>query len=253
MMAAQTLQLVTDLQETDVEYPASDGQPMAETDTHRDLMVYLIEALKAYFQANPQVYVAGNLFIYYEKGDPQSRVAPDVFVVSGVSKRRRRVYRLWEEGKGPDVVIEVSSRSTRGEDLWEKRGLYEFLGVEEYFLFDPLDEYLTPPLQGYRLVEGWYRALEPEQDGSGGWRLLSRRLGLELRTEGNWLRLYDPARGELLLTPLEAQERMRQEAEGRRQAEVIARQEIEGRRQAEARLAELEAELARLRGERGSP
>jgi len=249
-MADQTLQVAVELQEADIEYPASDGQPMAETDTHRDLMVYLIEALKAHFQADPQVYVAGNLFIYYEKGDLQSRIAPDVFVVFGVPKQRRRIYRLWEEGRSPAVVMEITSRSTRAEDLWEKRGLYEFLGVEEYFLFDPLGEYLTPPLQGYRLVKGWYRALEPEQTESGAWRLLSRRLGLELRAEGDWLRLYDPAQDEPLLSPLEAQERMRQEAERRRQAEHLARQEIERRRQAEARVAELEAELTRLRGGR---
>jgi Uma2 family endonuclease len=236
-MAETTIKTTADLYPTtDVEYPATDGKPMAETDTHRDQTVYLIEALKAHFQADPQVYVAGNLFIYYEEGDVQSQVAPDVFIVFGVPRMLRRVYKLWEEGKNPDVVIEVSSHSTRREDLWEKRGLYEFLGVDEYFLFDPLKEYLSPPLQGYRLLEGLYQLLKPEQDEKSEWRLFSQRLGLELHTEGNFLRLYDPARGERLLTPLEAQEK--------------ARQETARRRQAEARIAELEAELARLRGER---
>jgi len=224
-----------DVARTEIEYPAADGKPMAETDTHRDVMVYLIEALKARFQADPQVYVAGNLFIYYEQGDPHSRVAPDVFVVFGAPRRLRRVYKLWEEGAVPAVIIEVSSRGTRGEDLWEKRGLYEFLGVDEYFLFDPLDEYLRPPLQGYRLSEGAYEQLEAVRDAQGEWRLASQRLGLELRTQGDLLRLYDPVRGEELPTPLEAVENARREA-GRRQ-------------QAEARIAELEAELARLRGE----
>ncbi len=226
-MISKILQTVTDPAMAEIEYQTTDGEAMVETDIHRDQMVYLIEALKAHFQAGSQVYVAGNLFIYYEEGDPQSRVAPDVFVVFGVERKLRRTYRLWEEGQAPDVVIEVSSRSTRREDLWEKRGLYEYLHIAEYFLFDPLDEYLHPPLQGYQLVEGEYRALKAKQDKQGQWRLSSRRLGLELRTEGNFLRFYDPQEDKKLLTPLEAQERARQ---------------------AEIRIAELEAELAQLQG-----
>jgi Uma2 family endonuclease len=208
---------------------------MAETDLHRDDMVYLIEALKAYFRADRQVYVAGNLFIYYEQGYPHRRVAPDVFVVFGVPRHRRRIYQLWAEGKGPDVVFEISSRRTRRDDLQEKRLLYQALGVEEYFLFDPMREYLQPPLQGYRLQNGLYQPLTPEQRANGEWSLASRRLGLTLQTERDLLRLYDPARSRKLRTPLEAAER--------------ADQEIERRRQAEARIAALEAELARLRGE----
>ncbi len=216
------------LVQTAIEYPVTDGEPMAETDVYRDQMVYLIEALRAYFSDEPQVYVAGNLFIYYEEGDPHSRVAPDTFVVFGVAQKQRRIYKLWEEGPAPQVVIEVSSRGTRREDLWEKRGLYEYLGVAEYFLFDPLAEYLDPPLQGYRLTGEGYRSLEPARTAAG-WQLFSEQLKLHLQTEGDFLRLYDPERDEKLLTPLEAQETARR---------------------AQARIAELEAELARLRGER---
>ncbi len=226
-----------------VYYSESDGEPMAETDIHANVLIYLREALKDYYRDDPQVYVAGNLFLYYEEGQPHSRVAPDVFVVFGVPKEERRVYKVWEESKGPDIVIEISSRSTRREDLWEKRGLYEFLGVGEYILFDPLHEYLTPPLQSYGLVEGWYRPMEPEQDEQGEWRFTSRQLELELRTEGNSLRLYDPKTGEKLLTPLEAQEKARR-------ATAHWRQEAERRRQAEAEAERLRAELARLRAGR---
>ena len=103
-------------------YPESDGEPMAETDTHRRQMVYLIEALDDYFRDDPQVYVAGNLFLYYEEGDIRQVVAPDVFMVKGVSKGDRRTYRLWEEDdKGPQVVFEVTSRRTRKEDLGRKK------------------------------------------------------------------------------------------------------------------------------------
>lgn len=218
-----------------VYYPESDGQPMAETDTHRRQMMYLIDALEDYFRADPNVYVAGNLFVYYEEGDPTQVVAPDVFVVKGVPKGDRRIYKVWEEGKGPDVVFEVTSRGTRKEDLGPQKGTYEMLGVEEYFLFDPLEEYLEPRLMGFRLAASGYRQIEQEP-------LMSHVLGLELWVEGEMLRLVNPITGEKLLTPLEAQE-------ARRQAEARAAQEAVARRLAEAEVERLQAELARLRGE----
>jgi Uma2 family endonuclease len=215
-------------------YPESDGEPMAETDTHRKQMVYLIEALDDYFRDDPQVYVAGNLFLYYEEGDPRQVVAPDAFVVKGAPKGDRRTYNLWEEGdKGPQVVFEVSSRSTRKEDLGPKKGTYEMLGVREYFLFDPLREYLEPPLVGYWLEEDGYRR-------AAGERLVSEVLGLELRVEGEHLWLYDLETGEKLLSPLEAQA-------ARREAEARAEQEATARREAEEELARLRAEMARRR------
>jgi Uma2 family endonuclease len=213
-------------------YPESDGEPMAETDTHRKQMVYLIEALDDYFRDDPQVYVAGNLFLYYEEGDIRQVVAPDVFVVKGVPKGNRRTYKLWEEGdKGPQVVFEVTSRRTRKEDLGPKKGTYEMLGVQEYFLFDPLGEYLEPSLVGYWLKEGGYQR-------EAGERLVSEVLGLELRVEEEHLWLYDLETGEKLLSPLEAQA-------ARREAEVRAQQEATARREAEEELARLRAEMAR--------
>ena len=174
---------------TAVFYPESDGQPMAETDVHRDLMIDLIAMLREYFHDDPHVYISGNLLLYYEEGNPRRVVAPDVFVVKGVSSGRRRIYKLWEEGHPPDVVFEVTSPSTRGEDLRTKHDLYARLGVTEYFLFDPLDEYLRPPFQGYRLEQDRYVALRPAADGS----LWSAVLGLELHVRGEHLRLFDPA------------------------------------------------------------
>jgi Uma2 family endonuclease len=224
-------------------YPESDGKPMAETDTHRKQMVYLIEALDDYFR-DDQVYVAGNLFLYYEEGDPHQVVAPDVFVVKGVPKGDRRTYKLWEEdGKGPQVVLEVTSRRTRKEDLGPKKGTYEMFGVREYFLFDPLREYLEPPLVGYRLEESGYRR-------EAGERLVSEVLGLELRVEGGRLWLYDLKTGEKLLSPLEAQAARRAEAAARREAEARAEQEAAARREAEEELARLRAEMTRRRDSR---
>jgi Uma2 family endonuclease len=179
----------------EVEYPDSDGQPMAESDLHREEMVNLIEALQRRYRAAQDVYVAGNLFLYYRQGDPRAVVAPDVFLVRGVPKRKRRIYKLWEEGRVPSLAIEVTSDSTRNEDLAKKKPLYEGLGIEEYFLHDPLGDYLKPRLQGYRLVDGRYQPIRPNADSS----LNSRSTGLTLKVEGENLRLSDTETGKPLL------------------------------------------------------
>ena len=210
-------------------YPESDGQPVAETDVHRTLMFELIGMLQAFFRTDPHVYISGNLFLYYQEGNPRRVVAPDVFVVLGVPNRLRRIYKLWEEGVVPAVVFELTSHSTRGEDLRSKYALYARLGVTEYFLFDPLDEYLRPPCQGYRLEQGRYRPLAPAADGS----LWSAALGLALHGRGTQLRLYDPAGQRWLPTPQE-EEAARRAAEERAQvAEEQATVEAAGRRVAE--------------------
>jgi Uma2 family endonuclease len=110
---------------------------MAETDLHRDLMVSLIAMLRAFF-AGQRVYVSGNLLVCYQRGDRRRHVAPDVFVVRGVENRQRPNYLIWEESKGPEVVIELTSQTTHEEDTETKRLLYrDVLKVQEYFLFDP--------------------------------------------------------------------------------------------------------------------
>lgn len=181
-----------------IDYPESDGKPMTETDIHREQMTDLLTALKAYFRDDPQAYVAGNLMMYYTEGEPKDCVSPDIFVVRGIPKRNRRVYKIWQEGRSPDVVIELTSRSTRDEDLGSKRWIYAELGVREYFIFDPLGDYLTPPLRGYRLVGDEYIRMEGD-----GTRLMSQSLGLELRIVDSWLRLFDPEAGRFLPTPAE--------------------------------------------------
>jgi len=244
--------------EPDVHYPESDGKPMAETEIHRDEMMDTIAALKRRYRDAMDVYVGGNMLFYYVEGQPKHCVAPDVFVVHGVPKRKRRVYLLWTEGRSPSFVIEVTSNSTRREDLAKKKVLYERLGVEEYFLHDPLGEYLKPQLQGFRLADGIYQPIPREGDGS----LASRTTGLRLRSEGENLRLLDATTGERLLwvdevdTAREEAEAGRQEAEAGRQEAEASRQAAETDRQtAEMRLAKevavrraLEEELARLRG-----
>ena len=208
-----------------VEYPESDGEPMAETDLHRDEMAALIATLKDRYRDAPNVYVAGNLFVYYEEGDPDARFAPDVFVVFGAPRRQRRIYRLWEEGHAPAVVIEVTSRKTWLEDAGNKKILCARLGVAEYFTYDPAGEYLHPPLQGFRLAGGDYQSISLDASGA----LSSEVLKLKLQLEGGRLRLIDPASGERLLRPEEA---------------------MQARREAQAEIQRLRAELDRLRKDR---
>jgi len=191
----------------DVTYPDSDGLPMAESDTARDYLIYGVEALDSYFRENVNVYVSGNLFIYYEQGNPRAVVAPDVFVVFGVEKKKRLSYKIWEEeGKVPDLVLEITSKSTASEDRGTKRGLYAYLGVKEYFQYDPTADYLKPSLQGFRLIEGNYLPI-PEQLNGDRLSVYSETLGLELWLEANGeMRFYDPQTGTKLLSPREMEQ-----------------------------------------------
>jgi Uma2 family endonuclease len=204
-------------QDTSILYPESDGKPMAETDIHRQLLSDLVFTLETFFQKQPDVYVSGNLLIYYVEGNPKKRIAPDIFVARGVEKRQRRIYKLWEEGVAPQVAIELTSRQTWREDLQEKWRLYEQLGVEEYFVFDPEYDYLDEPLVGYRLKDGKYKVMNAHDH-----RLRSKVLGLELVDTGETLRLFDPASGKFLPN-------------------------MEETASAQQRLAEMESELMRYR------
>jgi Uma2 family endonuclease len=203
-------------------YPTTDGKPF-DSDLHRDLMTDLIETLKDWFADDPQTYVSGNNLLFYEPGNKRRHVSPDVLVVRGIPKHRRDNYLVWEEGKAPDLAIELTSATTRTEDTRKKSDLYRsILKVPEYFLFDPRAEYLDPPFQGYRLRRGRYVAIKPIAG-----RLPSEVIGLHLEKDGNQLRIWDPIAGRRVPTPAEA----RADAEtGRKQAEAEAaqlRQELE--------------------------
>jgi Uma2 family endonuclease len=234
----------------DVHYPDSDGKPMAESDVHIEQIIALRDGLQEYFRDQADVYVSGNIFVYYVEGDPSGVVSPDLLVVKGVEKKLRPSYKVWEEGKGPDVVLEVTSKTTRSEDTFAKFHVYqEVLQVPEYFQFDPTGDYLEPPLQGYRLVGGSYslmtglpsRSAGSPQDPDG-MALRSKVLGLDLVVEDGCLRLYHPEAGVRLPTYQEAQA-------ARRDVEAALHRETEARARAEAEIARLRAELQSLRGE----
>lgn len=225
-----------------LDYPESDGRPMGETPVHRDNLAYLVDMLRDWTRDEPMTYVSGNMFLYYEPGNRTRSLVPDVFVVQGIAKEtvpRRRVYLAWKEGKLPDVIIELTSKSSQDEDMDDKFWLYrDNLKVPEYIVFDPLGEYLDPPLQGWRLRDGEYVPLEVIAG-----RLVSEVLGLHLEADGEFLRLYDPVRKVYIPSPPELRDILQQIEE-----ELAAKEkDLEIEKQARLRA---EEELRRLKGQK---
>ena len=243
-IALRSTKIVDDIaDDAEIIYPDSDGKPMGETGIHVRTILHLYGALLNFYHTRQDVYVAADMFLYYEKGNPRACKTPDVMMIQGVpSSPERRSFRTWEEGAMPTVIFEITSRSTWMEDLVTKSVLYARLGVKEYFLFDPLEEYLENTLQGFRLEGHDYETI-PVQDGT----LYSEHLGLQMRREGIFLRLFDPMTGEKVLSYEEMLMKV-DEAERRAEEESL-RAEGEARRaEGEARRAvAAEAENLRLR------
>ncbi|MFO0964171.1 MAG: Uma2 family endonuclease [Gemmataceae bacterium] len=232
-----------------VDYPTSDGKPMAETDLHRDQMVDAIQTLQHRYRERTNVYVSGNLLIFYEPGNKRKHVAPDTFVVFGVPKRKRLNYLTWEEGKSPDVLIEITSKSTKREDIVTKKTIYrDKFKAKEYILFDPTGDYIEGQLQGWRRVRGQWKEM-PVHNG----KLYCATLGLELHVDGTRLRFFDPETQQYLANPEERAEaeKERADTEKERAAAERRRAEAERRRaeQAEAERIRVEQENERLRRE----
>jgi Uma2 family endonuclease len=223
---------------------------MAESDFQREPLIYAVESLNIFFAGRADVYVSGNMFVYYRQGDPEAVVAPGVFVALGVAKHKRNSYRVWEEGKAPDFVLEITSNATYDKDQGAKVGIYSLMKVREYFQYDPTRDYLQPPLQGLRLAGRGYEPLPPKTLPDGALAIYSEVLGLELRllAENGELRLFDPAAQSLLRSHAEAEAYAVEQAAARRLAESRADQEAAARRAAEEEAARLRAELERLKG-----
>jgi Uma2 family endonuclease len=207
-------------------YPSSDGEPVAETYAHLYALLITLEVLRQYI-AGRQATVLGNQFMYYAQGFPKLRVAPDVMVIFEVEPGGRDNYKIWEEGQVPSVIFEMTSAGTRQQDEVEKKTLYEGLGVQEYWLFDPKGEWIAEQLKGYRLRDEIY---EPIRDSC------SEPLNLRLEVDGGLIAFYRQDTGEKLLIPDELAVALRQEALLRQQAEQRAAA-------AERELAELKARL----------
>ncbi|MGL6097330.1 MAG: Uma2 family endonuclease, partial [Fimbriiglobus sp.] len=212
----------------EIDYPSSDGQPMAETGIHVQAIILLHQALEDFFQGRPDVFIASDMFWYWKEGDSTEKTAPDVMVVPGVGNHDRRSYFSWEEGGAvPAVVFEMASKGTWRDDIGAKRRRYQKLGVPEYFIFDPEALYFVPPLVGYRLTQGVYAPIDEVAPDT-----LDSRLGLFLRGEGTMLRLIDAATELPILTRQEwvDEEKRRADEEKRRADEEKRRADEEKRR-----------------------
>lgn len=203
-------------------YPDSDGQPMTESDATRDYLLYCVEVLRLYFKSRPNVYVSGNLFIYYEEGNPSASISPDVFVIFGVNHRKRRSYKTWQEGNRlPNFVLEITSRSTKHQDEEHKPRLYSRLGVDEYFQYDPTADYLNPQLKGFCLIDRAYEPLPLSTTPDGISYIHSPILGLDLQ-------LHSSPYSELGIAPLAQELRF---YDPKTQTKLLSREELEQMRE----------------------
>lgn len=164
-------------------YPDSDGKPMSDNTLQFRYIVTIQGGLDALFQADPSVFVAGDLLWYPVEGDNTIRTAPDALVAFGRPKGDRGSYRQWEEGGiAPQVVFEVLSPGNRAGELLRKFRFYERYGVEEYYIYDPDDGELV----GYRRVNGELQEIENMK----GW--VSPRLKVRFEIVNGELHLFGP-------------------------------------------------------------
>ena len=216
-------------------YPESDGKPMAETDMHAVAIINLRQRFDRFFANNLGTYVSGTIMMYDVEGPGRTAVSPDILVSFGIGKKLRRTYKVWEEGKPPDFVMEFSSKGTFQNDLGHKKAHYASMGIPEYFLCDIDRRYLPTPLMGFRLKDGTYERIPENVDGS----VSSVTLGVPFHLLDEGLAVCDEATGQWLQTP----------AEAAKAAEQRAEQEATARAREAAARAEAEAEVSRLREE----
>ncbi|MUL38904.1 Uma2 family endonuclease [Gloeocapsopsis dulcis] len=207
---------------TQDELPCDDGIPI-ETQRHKVQMNLLIHSLLPWLDQRSDGYASGNMFVYFSLAQVRNQDfrGPDFFAVLGVPKKERKSWVVWEEGKAPDVVIELLSDSTAQADKNEKKLIYQNqLRVPEYFWFDPFN---PNDWAGFFLKHGVYHPITPNAQN----QLVSQSLGLALQhwqgtyegVEATWLR-WATLDGELLPT-FEEQERQRAE-----QAQSLLQQTI---------------------------
>ncbi|MGI8541905.1 MAG: Uma2 family endonuclease [Aridibacter sp.] len=218
-----------------VYYPEEREDDMGETSIHINLLADLLKILKLYFDDREDVFLSGNMNLYYEEGNSRRWFAPDLLIAFGVSNIDRASYLLWREGVFPQVVFEIASKRTWQNDVDEKLRLYEELGAEEYYVLDPKFEFLSAPLLAYRRQGENLIELKVANE-----RILSPRLGLEIVREGNTFRLFNPNTNEFLMT-LQESERKRQ---------LDSQMAERKRREDEVEIERLKAEIERLKAQK---
>jgi len=160
---------------TQATLPCDDGIPM-ETQRHKVQLELLIDPLMLWLAQRTDGYIGGNMFVYFSPNQlkNQDYRGPDFFAVLGVPKSERRSWVIWDEGKGPDVVIELLSDSTAQVDKTDKKRIYQDqMRVPEYFWFDPFD---PEDWAGFVLQNGIYQPIAANAQG----QRISHRLGLSL-------------------------------------------------------------------------
>jgi Uma2 family endonuclease len=240
------------------ELPCDDGEPM-ETERHRRQMNVLTGSLELAWHDRDDFYIGGNMAIYFSEHQVKSNDfrGPDVFVVLDTVRREHKSWVVWqEEGRTPDVVIELISPVTEHVDRGEKMRIYaKLLHVGHYYLFDPL----SAVLEGYLLdpTMGDYVRMEPLPDGDLPCPRLGLRVGIRhgvhQGVEADWLRWIDE-HDRVLPTGEEqaraAEEQARAAEEQTRTAEARTKEASRLRSDAERKLAEAMAEIERLKGSR---
>ena len=219
-----------------VHYPDSDGHFLPDNPVQAHAVMNVRFALQHHFDKVDNVVLEGDMFMYYEEGNPAASIAPDVYVVLDHDLGKRGVYKFWEEGKPPDFALEVISPSSKIRNAKEKRVLYARLGIGEYFLFQPDPRKRGRRLVGYQLWGDTYDELPPEADGA----VCSEALGVSFRVQGENLRVRSLTSGRDYGW-IEENPRNLEAIEARADAEATARQ------QAEMRVRELEALLRQRR------
>ncbi|TRT72972.1 MAG: Uma2 family endonuclease [Microcystis sp. M_OC_Ca_00000000_S217Cul] len=225
----------------DVTYPPTDlwsDEPPLASDLHLQQIIILLSCLELLWRERSDYYASGNLTIYYKAEQLKKRDfwGPDFFVVLDTEKRPRKSWVVWgEQGKYPDVIVEILSDSTANIDRNNKKILYQnTFRTPNYFWFDPN----TLELQGFRLIEGQYQAISPNEQGY----LWSEQLGLYLGIFDRKLR-YFTADGQLVPTPQEAELQQRQAKEQALLEKEQALLEKERERQAKEKLSQKLREL----------
>ena len=219
-----------------IEYPESDGEPIADNTKQFDWIMRIKGRLDIVFRDDPQVFVAGDLFWYPVEGHPEIRQAPDVLAVFGRPKGHRRSYLQWEEANvAPQVVFEILSPGNRPGLMIRKFKFYENYGVEEYYVYDPDSE----------ILDGWLRQGLELRDiaETNGWR--SPRLGIRFDLSTNKLQIFGPD-GRRFPTFLELAAQREQEEKARVEAQQRVAEAQQQAGEATTKAARLAAQLKAL-------